>query len=40
MGDTPHEVFSNILDYESVLQFPEGDDCITMSTNCKDIIQK
>jgi serine/threonine protein kinase len=39
MGDSPQEVFANILDHESLLQFPEGDDEVHLSSPCEDFIR-
>lgn len=40
LGETPHEVFSNILDHEEFLQFPAEDDEITMSPKAQALVIK
>eukprot|EP00027_Filamoeba_sp_ATCC50430_P011070 CAMPEP_0168549642 /NCGR_PEP_ID=MMETSP0413-20121227/5211_1 /TAXON_ID=136452 /ORGANISM="Filamoeba nolandi, Strain NC-AS-23-1" /LENGTH=963 /DNA_ID=CAMNT_0008580041 /DNA_START=109 /DNA_END=3000 /DNA_ORIENTATION=- len=40
LGDTPHEVFGNILDHEKLLTFPEDDEDTQISELTKDLIKK
>jgi len=50
MGDTPHEVFDNIVDHDNVLQFPDEEPMdeegnlipidLEMSDTCKEIIRR
>jgi len=40
LGESPQEVFNNILDHEHTLQFPEENDEIQMSIHCKDFIKR
>lgn len=39
VGETPQEVFANILDYESILSFPEDDSESPISRECEDFIR-
>eukprot|EP01114_Cavostelium_apophysatum_P015364 TRINITY_DN4162_c0_g1_i1.p1 TRINITY_DN4162_c0_g1~~TRINITY_DN4162_c0_g1_i1.p1 ORF type:complete len:965 (-),score=203.61 TRINITY_DN4162_c0_g1_i1:17-2884(-) len=40
MGDSPQEVFGNILDHENMLQFPEDSDDCSLSPQCEDFIRQ
>jgi serine/threonine protein kinase len=40
MGETPQEVWGNILDHESILEFPEEDEDFKMTKVCEDFIRQ